>query len=86
MARMCGLQRCEWIVFGNNPLVEREVNVGGWGSLDVHVIDGDCQGYNFLLWGSKSFSVIEHIDTATGRHDSRRVLALIPTDVAEAKI
>ena len=44
MARMCGLQRCEWIVFGSNSLVEREVNMGGWGTLDVHVIDGGCQG------------------------------------------
>ena len=42
MARMCGLQGCEWIVFGNILLVRREVSMGGWGTLDVHVIDGGC--------------------------------------------
>ena len=42
MARMCGLQGCEWIVFGNILLVGREVGMGGWGTLDMHVIDGGC--------------------------------------------
>ena len=49
MVRMCGLQECEWIVFGNILLVEREVSMGGWGTIDMHVIDGGCQGYNLLL-------------------------------------
>ena len=42
VARMCGLQGCEWIVFGNILLAKKEVGMGGWGTLDVHVIDGGC--------------------------------------------
>ena len=43
------LQGWEWIVFENILLVGREVDMGGWGTLNVHVIDSDCQGYNLLL-------------------------------------
>ena len=49
MVRMCGLQGYEWIVFRNILLVGREVGMGGWGTLDVYVIDGGCQGKNLLL-------------------------------------
>ena len=49
MVRMCKLQGCDWIVFENILLVGKEVGMGGWGTLDVHVIDGGCQGYNLLL-------------------------------------
>ena len=49
VVRMCGLQGYKSIVFGNILLVGREVGMGGWGTLDVYVIDGGCQGKNLLL-------------------------------------